>query len=1068
MSGTLISQPQRNPFVGPRPIQQGEPLYGRDLEVRELYTRLQARRIVVLHSPSGAGKSSLVQAGLVPRLLEGGYDVWKPIRVNLEPGGLEGVPEGTNRFLLSATVSLEDELPEANRRRPAALAGLEFADYLSNRPRRKGRGDRPVVLIFDQFEEVLTTAPLAVEARRTFFAEVGRALESERYWALFLIREDHLGALASLRDRIPTQMSNTFRLDLLGLDGAREAAKRLAEQGGRSFPAVDQLVGDLSRVHVQQADGSFVAEKGLYVEPVQLQVVCRRLWEAMPADRVSIDAEDIAAHASVSEALGGFYADTVRAIAGGDDMVERALRDWVGHKLIVGGLRSQIRREAGKTAGLDNKLIARLLDSYLVRSEPRAGAHWFELSHDRLVEPVERDNSAWAQTHLHAFQRQAKEWEDSRRAPAQLLGADALRDAQTWAKAHPTLLIEAEREFLERSRELHAKARETRWTNFAARAFAALLLAGTLLAAAAEGYRRWDVAWRIDRCEASGAEIDRWWNDEARQRVRAAFMATGAHYAATSADRVVSRLDEQARSWREARADVCLDAEVRELWDADLLNRAVWCLEERQMALGALLLEFSRADETLVQSAETTAASLGSIAACRDDIRLRRLPAPPTQGRELIRMVHIKLARVHSLDLAGQHKEALELATQARELARTTDWPSILAAARAREGLMQTRVGNYSDAESVVTNAYFEATTAGDWEASARIAIELIGISNPHTNNGGGVWARLAEMALVHTGDREGLMEASRLLNLARFEVTTGRLNESPKLTERALELKERLLGPDHPDIADVLLFRAQVYSQRGDSWTAQASLERALTIETNAFGPDHHHLAEFLTKIGNIYLDLGEAAKARETFERALEITEKAPGPDRTYIVETLLGLASVYEGMEEYAEALPLLERARTLAERVDGSDSYELVEVLLRLAGVQYAVRAYAEARTLHERALVISERLHGPDGSGVAISLHGLAADLLAENRYGEALPLLERALPIFVLRGYMIDEMAETQFMLARALQAHNRDHARALALAGAARDRFREIGHADKIAEVEQFLADYERAKRGR
>jgi hypothetical protein len=192
---------ERNPFVGPRPIQRGEPLYGRDLEIRELYNRLQARRLVVLHSPSGAGKSSLVQAGLVPRLIDAGYDVWKPIRVNLDPGDLGSVPEGTNRYLLSAMISLEDELPEASRRSPGALAGLDFREYLEKRPRRKGRGSQPVVLIFDQFEEVLTVAALAVDAKRAFFTAVGQALEAEKYWALFLIREDHLGALAPYRDR---------------------------------------------------------------------------------------------------------------------------------------------------------------------------------------------------------------------------------------------------------------------------------------------------------------------------------------------------------------------------------------------------------------------------------------------------------------------------------------------------------------------------------------------------------------------------------------------------------------------------------------------------------------------------------------------------------------------------------------------------------------------------------------------------------------------------------------------------------------------------------------------------
>src|SRR5258708_3207200 len=101
---SLISD--RNPFVGPRPIQQGEALYGRSREVRELYNRLAARRIVVLHSPSGAGKSSLVQAGLIPRLAESDFDVWKPIRVNLDPSHLADVPAGTNRYLLSAMVSL--------------------------------------------------------------------------------------------------------------------------------------------------------------------------------------------------------------------------------------------------------------------------------------------------------------------------------------------------------------------------------------------------------------------------------------------------------------------------------------------------------------------------------------------------------------------------------------------------------------------------------------------------------------------------------------------------------------------------------------------------------------------------------------------------------------------------------------------------------------------------------------------------------------------------------------------------------------------------------------------------
>jgi len=77
--------PKLNPYVGPRAFETGEKLYGRDRESRELLDLLIAERIVLLHSPSGAGKSSLVQAGLIPGLREQGFRVLPVVRVNLEP-----------------------------------------------------------------------------------------------------------------------------------------------------------------------------------------------------------------------------------------------------------------------------------------------------------------------------------------------------------------------------------------------------------------------------------------------------------------------------------------------------------------------------------------------------------------------------------------------------------------------------------------------------------------------------------------------------------------------------------------------------------------------------------------------------------------------------------------------------------------------------------------------------------------------------------------------------------------------------------------------------------------------
>ncbi len=465
MNGSAL---MANPFVGPRPFELGERLYGREREISELHLRLNAERIVLLHSPSGAGKSSLVQAGLVP-LLARSFDVWGPARVNAEPILGEG-----NRYTLSAIQGFEEEIPENLRRPLEVLSRQTLAGYFEQRPRRRAAAPN-VILLFDQFEEILTVDPLATKAKHEFFDQLGDLLRNPRVWALFALREDYLAPLDPFAHQVPTHLKNRFRIDLLGVDAAREAIIEPAREGGREFPAVDELVTDLATVKVQQADGTFMEETGRHVEPVQLQVVCRRLWDAMPAADLSIDLEDLERFGDVNEALGGYYADSVARVAAGDPACERAIRDWFGEKLITaGGIRGQVLREAETSGGLDNGLIDQLRATHLVRAEKRAGATWYELAHDRLTEPVRRDNAAWRDRHLVPVQRQAALWESQGRPSGLLLAEAELAEAEEWA-ANAAKVNEVEQRFLAESRkleELAAKerrqARRIRWLAFGA------------------------------------------------------------------------------------------------------------------------------------------------------------------------------------------------------------------------------------------------------------------------------------------------------------------------------------------------------------------------------------------------------------------------------------------------------------------------------------------------------------------------------------------------------------------------------------------------------------------------
>ena len=228
----------QNPFVGPRPIEKGQPIFGRDPEITELYDLLFAERIVLLHSPSGAGKSSLIQAGLIPRLAEQ-FDVWKPVRVNLPPQSGDAV----NRFVRSCNIGFEAGVPKRLQREEDSLSAMSLAEYVAGRPIRPS-APKNIILIFDQFEEILTVDPLGVEAKREFFGELGKLLQDNpRIWALFAIREDYLAPFDSLIDWREQRLAKFLvvgsdlkdggsRRPQLCAPGARQAGGRPGDDAG--------------------------------------------------------------------------------------------------------------------------------------------------------------------------------------------------------------------------------------------------------------------------------------------------------------------------------------------------------------------------------------------------------------------------------------------------------------------------------------------------------------------------------------------------------------------------------------------------------------------------------------------------------------------------------------------------------------------------------------------------------------------------------------------------------------------------------------------------------------------
>jgi 8-oxo-dGTP pyrophosphatase MutT (NUDIX family) len=269
-----------NPYPGPRSFRYGERIYGRDREIDQLADVLIAERIVLFYSPSGAGKTSLLEAGLRPRLEQRDFEVLPIVRVGyVPPPSLNGAAV-RNRYLLSTLLSLEEDRPSDRQLGISELLDIELSDYLA----RLDHNQLDPCILFDQFEELFTLDPTDQEQKMEFLHEVGVALRDRGRWALFSMREDFIAQLDPYLHLVPTRFNTRYRLDLLGTSAAETAIREPAEEAGVRFSAAaaDRLVDDLRRVRVKR--GVAVTEElGPYVEPVQLQVVCRQLWSSVVA-----------------------------------------------------------------------------------------------------------------------------------------------------------------------------------------------------------------------------------------------------------------------------------------------------------------------------------------------------------------------------------------------------------------------------------------------------------------------------------------------------------------------------------------------------------------------------------------------------------------------------------------------------------------------------------------------------------------------------------------------------------------------------------------------------------------
>jgi tetratricopeptide (TPR) repeat protein len=211
-------------------------------------------------------------------------------------------------------------------------------------------------------------------------------------------------------------------------------------------------------------------------------------------------------------------------------------------------------------------------------------------------------------------------------------------------------------------------------------------------------------------------------------------------------------------------------------------------------------------------------------------------------------------------------------------------------------------------------------------------------------------------------------------------------------LYERALAIREKVLGPDHPSTANGLNNLAVLLKDQGEFDTAKLLYERALKISEKVLGPEHPDTALRLHNLARLLEKQGDLVEAQQLLSRSLAISEKTLGPKHPQTAVYLNNLAALLRDKGDFDIAQPLFERAIKIWD--DAEHPYASLG-RTHLARLFLAIDDAANAMAFAKAALVAHDKMFGPNHLRTRESA-GVTADALDRSGYvEEAVALREK-------------------------------------------------------------------------
>jgi len=230
-----------------------------------------------------------------------------------------------------------------------------------------------------------------------------------------------------------------------------------------------------------------------------------------------------------------------------------------------------------------------------------------------------------------------------------------------------------------------------------------------------------------------------------------------------------------------------------------------------------------------------------------------------------------------------------------------------------------------------------------------------------------------------HEFGLDDLNVAGILLRLGHVYVLGAKYQDAIKCFNRCLEISTTKNGEQHPFTADIYYELGCFYLMKPEDVgsnlnneefgieKAEKLLQKALTIKEKTQGLNHPDVSRILNRLGSLYVEYVKFDQAEKYYIRALEIRETVLGKNHSRVAQTLKHLLTLSELQEQFPKSISYGLRAIQILSATYGSESVQVAQVLVRLAQ-SYFLKDGAtsfEGKKEMERAIQIFIKKYGKE-------------------------------------------------------------------------------------------------------